>query len=165
MVFASVKRESQLYASFNLKSAYLQTNWCCRHQVRSCFSSSIKNIQCLSCSRLFIFYSPLYPTGMDTISVPLKNTSDMHSRYKGWQSKVCGDRCADLYRKSSVGNTNSSLSISLCVSLSLIHTGSLQHCVIGFLSFTVFNFKNNQCPSSCHLSHWMHPKIGSPVIL
>ncbi|TWW78109.1 Molybdenum cofactor sulfurase [Takifugu flavidus] len=34
----------------------------------------------------------LQAPGMDTISVPLKNTSDMRSRYKGCQSKVCGDR-------------------------------------------------------------------------
>lgn len=122
MVFASAKRESRVYASFNLKSTCVLRNCCCRHQVRSCFSSSIKNIQCLSCSRIFISYSPLCPTGMDTISVPLKNTSDMRSRYKGCQSKVCGDRCADLYRKVLWAMlTPLSLSLSLCVSLSRSH--------------------------------------------
>lgn len=39
------------------------------------------------------------PTGMDAISVPLKNTANVHSGYEVCQSKVCGDRCADLYTK------------------------------------------------------------------
>lgn len=39
------------------------------------------------------------PTGMDAISVPLKNTANVHSGYEVCQSKVCGDRCADLCTK------------------------------------------------------------------
>uniref|UniRef100_H3C4W8 Molybdenum cofactor sulfurase n=1 Tax=Tetraodon nigroviridis TaxID=99883 RepID=H3C4W8_TETNG len=34
----------------------------------------------------------LQASGMDSISVPLKNTADMHSSYEVCQSQVCGDR-------------------------------------------------------------------------
>lgn len=50
----------------------------------------------------FVFFFlrfPCRPTGMDAISVPLKNTANAHSGYEVCQSKVCGDRCADLCRK------------------------------------------------------------------
>lgn len=137
MVFASVKRESQVYVSFNHKSTCLLTNCCCRHQVRSCFSSSLKNTQCLPCSRMFIFFvSPFCPAGMGTISVPLENTSDTHSSYKGCQNKVCGDRCADLYRKvlsvklTRFICTTSPHSLPLSLKHPPTHAASLQHCEI-----------------------------------
>lgn len=57
---------------------------------------------CPVLERFFGFFFPRFscrPTGMDAISVPLKNTANVHSGYEVCQSKVCGDRCADLYRK------------------------------------------------------------------
>lgn len=84
----------------------------------------------------FCFVSPFCPAGMGTISVPLENTSDTHSSYKGCQNKVCGDRCADLYRKvlsvklTRVICTTSPHSLPLSLKHPPTHAASLQQCEI-----------------------------------
>lgn len=40
------------------------------------------------------------PVGMDTISVPLDDNSQMHRSYRVCQSKVCGDRWAGNFQTS-----------------------------------------------------------------
>lgn len=158
-VFASVKRESHVYVLFNLKSSCLLTNCCCRHQVRSCFRSLLKNTQRLPCSRtcFFIFLRlPCCPTGMDAISVPLKNAADMHSGYEVCQSKVCGDRCADLYTKllweilthARRHMTHIFYSLTHSLTRSLSHATFLQHCVTVHSYCLQFLNEKKQCPRS-----------------
>lgn len=61
MVFASVKRESHVYVSFNLKFICVLTHCWCRRQVRSCFSSLLRNPPRCPVKELFFFISPVVP--------------------------------------------------------------------------------------------------------
>lgn len=51
------------------------------------------------CKRIYIFFFHC-PAGMDTISVPLENNTQMHTRSQVCQSKVCGDRWAGSVKTS-----------------------------------------------------------------
>lgn len=141
-VFASAKRESRVYVSFNLKSICLLTDCCCRHQVRSCFSSLLKNTPALALFQsgfwFFSFVSSVVPQEWMLFQFPLKTLPTCTQAMKCVRAKfvVTG---ALTSTQTSVGNTDSrhmahvfSLSHPLAHSLapSLSHANTLQHCVI-----------------------------------